>query len=177
MRAFSFLLLLAFAQPVFAVGSNGNTPPTPTETTTACEDGQIFDEDSKKCVDADTQSLNDDQRYRAVRELAYAGQYDRARQVIDTADTPDDPRFLNYRGFIARKEGRWSEAVGFYNAALAANPDYLLARSYLGMGLAAQGDIDGAKEQLTEIRTRGGKGGWPYIALKHAINEGPANAY
>ncbi len=158
--------------PAFAVGSNDETPPSPTETSTVCEDGQIYDEDSKECVAADKQSLNDDQRYRAVRELAYAGDYSRALGVIETASS-GDPRFLNYRGFIARQEGRWSEALGYYQVALEIDPDYLLARSYMGMGYAAEGDRAAARVQLAEIRTRGGKNTWAYVALKRAIVKGP----
>ena len=163
-------ILAAFG--AFAVGGDDETPPTPTETTTVCEEGQIYDDETKACVEAETQSLNDDQRYRAVRELAYAGAYDRALKVIESA-TSEDTRFLTYRGFIARKQGRWSEAISFYDAALSLDPDNFLARSYLGMGLAARGDLAAAKVQLAEIRARGGQGRWPYIALKRAIVDGP----
>lgn len=178
MRALVLALpVLALAGTAFAVGSNDETPPTPTETTTACEDGQIYDDDKQDCVTPDTQSLNDDTRFKAVRELAYAGAYDRALGVIAAADSPDNPRFLNYRGFIARKQGRMDAAMGYYTAALDADPDYLLARSYMGMGLAAEGDLTGAKVQLAEISARGGKGTWAYFALKQAITSGPQNGY
>ena len=139
------LMLTVSAQ---AAGGGSDTPPTTTRTTTECTDGQIYDADSKACVDADKQSFNDDQRYDAVRELAYAGAYDRAERVIASADQPGDPRFLNYKGFIQRKQGNIEAAMEFYTAALGIDPDYLLARSYMGQGLVASGDIQGAREQL-----------------------------
>lgn len=166
------LLTAAFclsAAPVFAVGTEDETPPTPTETTTECVDGQIYDEDTKACIEATDQSLNDDRRYDAVRELAYAGAYDRATAIINASDAPDDPRFLNYRGFIARKSGNSEDAMVFYRAALAKAPNYHLARSYMGQGLVAMGDIKGAKAQLAEIAARGGESTWAYTALDQTL--------
>lgn len=173
----STVLLCSAATQAFAVGSDDNTPPTPTETTAECTEGQIFDEKTKACVDSEQQSFNDDIRYGAVRELAYAGAYERAKRVIASADNPQDPRFLNYRGFIARKMGDTDTAMTLYQAALAINPDYLLARSYMGQWLVTLGDLDGAKAQLREISDRGGKNTWPYFALKQAIVAGPQSSY
>ena len=171
-------LFTLFAVPAFAVGSQDNeVPPTPTETTTTCEEGQIFDEKTEECVDADAQSLNDDIRYRALRELAYVGHYERALTVIAAADNPGDPRFLNYQGFIHRQRGKMEKAMQAYRQALALDPGYLLARSYMGMGLASNGDLSGAKEQLREIARRGGRETWAYRALKAAISEGTSVRY
>lgn len=168
-----FTLALSFT--AYAAGGSDDTPPKPTRTTTECSDGQIYDEDAKACVDADQKSFNDDDRYDAVRELAYAGAYDRAKAIMASAYQPDDPRFLNYRGFIARKQGDMAQAMEFYTAALAVDPDYLLARSYMGQGLAASGDINGAKEQLAEIAKRGGRETWAYVALKLALGGKPSS--
>ncbi len=162
--------LFALSVSAHAAGSDDDTPPTTTKTTTECTDGQIYDDATEACVDADQQSFNDDQRYDAVRELAYAGEYDRAQEVIASADEPSGPRFLNYKGFISRKMGNHDDAIVFYSAALEKDPDYHLARSYMGQGLAALGDIDGAKEQLREILARGGRETWAYVALKNAIS-------
>ena len=35
---------------VFAAGSDSTTPPTPTETTTTCAEGTIWDDKTKTCV-------------------------------------------------------------------------------------------------------------------------------
>ena len=178
MRIILTILTVAvvMSSPALAV-DDGSTPPPSTETTEKCSGQKIFDKETQKCVDADHQSFNDDTRYKAVRELAYAGAYDRALGVIAKADDTSDPRFLNYRGFIARKTGNMDDAMAFYTAALKQNPDYLLARSYMGQGLIAMGDIDGAKAQLREISLRGGRNTWPYFALKQSIRSGPSSGY
>ncbi len=177
MRNTTFLTVaITFALSVAAQAAGGSdTPPTTTRTTTECSDGQIYDEAARACVDADKQSFNDDDRYDAVRELAYAGAYDRAEAVIASADRPDDARFLNYRGFIERKQGNMEDAMGFYAAALAKDPDYLLARSYMGQGLAASGDTNGARAQLREIVERGGRDTWAYASLKLALAGKPSS--
>ncbi len=169
--------LFALSVSAQAAGSSSDAPPKTTKTTTECTNGQIYDDNAKACVDADQQSLNDDQRYDAVRELAYAGEYDRAQQVIASADEPEGPRFLNYKGFISRKMGNHGDAIVFYSAALEKDPDYHLARSYMGQGLVATGDVEGAKAQLQEIRARGGRETWAYVSLKNAISGGPSSNY
>ncbi|NNE89803.1 MAG: tetratricopeptide repeat protein [Silicimonas sp.] len=170
MRALLTLSFATLASAAFAAGGDEDTPPTPTQTTTVCEDNQVYDEETKSCVAADEQSLHDTQRYNAVRELAYAGDYDRALSVLAAAKNPMDPRFLNYQGFISRKQGDIAKAIFFYQQALAIDPDYNLARSYMGQGLFAAGDIAGAEAQLSEIAARGGKQGWPYRALAMTLN-------
>ena len=169
------LFLGAFGIPAFAAGSDGGGSPSPTPTTTECTDGKVYDEKTKTCVDAESNLIDDDTRYDAIRELAYAAQYDRALMVLATAERQDDPRMLNYRGFIARKLGDLDTAMVFYEKALAADPDYLLARSYMGQGLIAQGDLVGALAQLREIEARGGAGGWPHQALDKALRGMPTD--
>jgi transposase len=44
--------------------------------------GTVWDEKTKTCIKAEESSLNDDQRFGAVRELAYAGRYDEATAVL-----------------------------------------------------------------------------------------------
>lgn len=163
------LTLSTIATAAFALGSESSEPPQPTGTTTTCTDGQILDEDTASCVDADDTSFNDGDRYDAVRELAYSGAFDRAERVMTTADAPEDARFLNYRGFIARKRGHMDKAMGFYHAALDRDPDYHVARSYMGQGLVRIGDTAGAEAQLQEIARRGGKGTWAWQALQLAL--------
>lgn len=162
--ALSFL-----ATAALAVGADDSDPPTPTETSTECADGQVWDPKSGACVKADSSNLDDDTRYGAARELAHAGRYDEAMIVLAAADNPNDPRILNYKGFVHRKTGDNETAMEFYRRALEIDPAYILARSYLGQGLAELGDMDGAREQLAEIRARGGRDTWAYVSLKQAI--------
>ncbi len=173
--ALSAVFVTAFATGAFAAGGQSDTPPKETQTTTECAEGQIYDEETQACLDAEKQSFNDDQRYDAVRELAYAGAYDRAARVIASANNPDEARFLTYRGFISRKQGDFDAAMTFYSAALAIDPDNLLARSYMGQGLVSVGDVNGARGQLSQIVQRGGRDSWAYAALKLALGGQPSD--
>jgi len=158
-----------FALPAFAVGSGheSDAPPSPSETTTQCVEGKIYDDKQAKCVAPE--DATDDQAglYRDMRELAIAGRLDDASRVLDVMEPTD--RVMTYRGFIARKRGEWELAEAHYLEALAMNPDNLLVRSYYGMGLAERGNIDAARLQLAEIRDRGGRQTWPERALKDAL--------
>ena len=177
MRALSVFLMAITPALAFAAGSGSSSAPKPTETTTKCDGGQIYDGATKSCVDASQSSLDDDDRFLAVRELAYAGAFSRASQVLDTFESPVDDRALTYRGFIARKSGDFDSAQAYYTAAIARNPDNLLARSYMGQGLAETGNLDAARAQLSEIRARGGRNTWAEFALRSAIRSGRGYAY
>lgn len=177
MRHLLLTALLIAPTAVFPAGGDSFTPPTQTQTTKTCSKGQIWDDASKSCVDSSQSSLDDDQRYQAVRELAYAGAYDRAAAVLDSFADARDDRALTYRGFLARKTGQSDAAFALYAAALERNPDNLLARSYMGQGLVAAGQRDAARLQLAEIRARGGAGTWAEEALDRALKRGSAYNY
>ena len=76
--AFAVALSLAFPIGARAVGSDDSAPPAPTETTTKCEEGLIWDDKEKKCLKIKDSRLDDDAPFRAVRELAYAARVDAA---------------------------------------------------------------------------------------------------
>ncbi len=160
-----------------AVGGLDDTPPTTTSTTTECEGTQVWDEKTETCVDAKESSLNDADRYDAVRELAYAGALERARGILDSFDNPSDDGRLTYLGFVTRKMGDLEGGMAYYQAALAQNPDNLLARSYLGQAYLIQGDAMAARDQLREIRARGGRETWAARSLELTLRGGPAPAY
>ena len=154
-----------------ASGSGGSSaPPVKTETTTKCKNGMIWSTQKKMCVKAQKNSFNDDQLYDAARELAYDGQYDNAINILQLASNQDDPRILNYLGFANRKAGRMDIGMQYYRKALEINPNYIMARSYMGEALLLQGDREGARVQLVEIRDRGGENTWAYRALLQALN-------
>ena len=83
-----------------------------------CPDGQIHDKKTGKCVPAKTSSLDDKDRYQAVRELAYAERYAAASMVLDAMTDPLDDRVLTYRGFLMRKTGRLDQALSYYRSAI-----------------------------------------------------------
>jgi tetratricopeptide (TPR) repeat protein len=172
MKPLYMLALLAALTPAtaaVAAGSDDSAPPEPTETTTECADGQIWDDTAKACVTPEQGAMSDDALYRAARELAYAGHYDHALAVLAVAENQNDPRILNYKGFAHRKAGRMAEGMAYYQAALAIDPDYVLARSYMGQALVAEGDVLAARDQLQEIAARGGRDSWAYAALEEAL--------
>ena len=169
-------IFVALPIAAHAVGTESPVPPKPTQTASDCKAGEIFDEKTKTCLDAKSEIFDDDIRYSAVRELAYDGQYDRALLVLNTMPAGES-RVLTYRGFIARKTGNLEAAQNYYEAALEIDADNLLARSYMGQALVKQGDIAGARAQLREIRTRGGRNTWAEYALRTALETGHSFSY
>ncbi|MBX4955444.1 tetratricopeptide repeat protein [Rhizobium lentis] len=163
---------LGIATAAFAAGdSNDDTnPPPKTETTRTCTGGKVWDKAKKECVTPKKNSFNDDDLYKFAREFAYAGQYENAIAVLNLASNQNDPRFLNYLGYANRKAGRMELGMSYYRKALQADENYILARSYIGMALVEQGDIQGARVQLVEIRDRGGEGTWAYRSLLQSLN-------
>lgn len=178
MRALLLCTVLATCPlAVLAVGFNDDDPPTPTETTKTCTDGQVWDAETESCVDPDKSGLNDADRMKAVRELAYAGRITDAERVLNAMVDQDSDAVLTYRGFTARKAGRTEDAHEWYARALKVNPDNLLARSYLGQWHLEKGDFQLARAQLSEIRQRGGRSTWPEISLRMAIQSGSGSSY
>ena len=162
---------------LFAAGGGNDNPPTPTNTTKECTDGQVWSDKDKACVDPQSGALDDDQLYRAARELAYAGQYPETLRVLAAMSDPKDDRVLTYLGFTYRKLGETDLGNAYYRQAIEKNPDNLLARSYMGQGFVEAGDIVSAPAQLVEIRERGGTGTWPETSLRKAILSGYTTSY
>ncbi|MEZ5798395.1 MAG: tetratricopeptide repeat protein [Paracoccaceae bacterium] len=175
MRLISTLLIAALpltAPMALAAGSDDSAPPAPTQTTTECKNGQVFDDTSQKCVDPQSGALDDDSRFRAVRELAWAGRYDDATRVLAAMTEGQTDRVMTYRGFILRKSGQVEEGIAAYEAALVLNPGNILTHSYYGQLLVEMNEIDAARSHLQAIRDRGGIGTWAEIALARAIDSG-----
>ncbi len=158
-------------------GTDDETPPEPTATTTECVDGKVYDEGKKACVAPEDSSLNNDERYRAVRELAYAGQPAAALRVLMAMTEGQSDRVLTYTGFLNRQMGNWEAGIAAYEMALQINPDNILARSYFGQALVLMNETDMAAAQLDEIRKRGGAGTWAEQSLATAILTGTTTTY
>ncbi len=174
---FKPLLALALVAPAMAFAAGGGSAPATTPTTATCTDGKIYDADTKECVDAQESSLTDDERYEAAREFAYVGQFQAARDALAAMSVQTDGRVQTYLGFTERKLGNMDKAMLHYTAALAQDPDNILARSYMGQGFAEQGKLTAAKQQLREIRARGGRNTWAEFSLAQAIRSGAGFAY
>ncbi len=160
-----FILGTAAAGPAFAAGSGSSEP------VKSCPRGQILDGNTGKCVKQSSESLSDESRYAYGSWLAKTGRYGEAIEALSLVQDKDDPRVLNYLGYANRKLGRFEVGLGYYRQALAADPDYVKAREYLGEAYLVLNKPDLAKEQLGEIGTRCGKGCEEYALLAEAIDD------
>ncbi|WP_419912908.1 tetratricopeptide repeat protein [Hoeflea sp.] len=136
---------LLLTTPAFAAGSGGGS-----SNNDACNAGWVWDKTKRKCV-RQSSEVDQESLYEAGRSLAHAGRYQEAINVLELASA-DDKRVLNYLGFANRKLGRVEVGLGYYQAALAIDPEYTLVREYMGEALLQKGDLAGALEQLAEIR-------------------------
>lgn len=173
MRLIAPLLFAALLPlPALAAGSDDTEPPAPSETTTICENGQVWDAQAAACVNPEDARLDDDTRFRAVRELAWAGRPLEARRVLAAMTEGETDRVMTYQGFTLRKSGQIEAGLRAYEAALTRNPGNVLARSYYGQALVEQGETEMARVQLAAIRAHGGAGSWAETALARAIDTG-----
>jgi tetratricopeptide (TPR) repeat protein len=168
--------LLGAAAPALAVGSgSSDSPSSNTNPKKVCKKGEVVKlvkKSGKKvqtCVKASTGVLPDDELYDQGRLLAKSGEYDWALQVLAAIENQNDPRVLNYTGYSNRKAGRLELGITYYHKALAIDPNFVLAREYLGEGYVAAGRIDLAKAQLAEIKMRCGETCEEYKDLSQAI--------
>jgi tetratricopeptide (TPR) repeat protein len=172
MRLFLAAALVLAPYAALAAGSNDSDPPQPTETTTECEEGLVWDEKTETCIKPEDQSLNDDQRFNAVRELAYAGRYEAAKRVLAAMTEGETSRVMTYRGFLLRQTGEIEAGLAAYERALAIDPANILARSYYGQLLVQMNELVMAEDQLTQIRAHGGQDSWAEQSLATAIATG-----
>ncbi len=174
--------VLGFASPLALAagsGSDSDNSNVPTAAELKCKVGQTVKYktvNAKKvyyCADVQQDgALSDDELYRQGVQLAKSGHYDWALDVLALIKDQNKPEVLNYMGYSHRKAGRLEKGISYYAKALAINPDFVLAREYLGEGYVAAGRIDLAMVQLNEIRTRCGVSCEQYVDLKKAIDSG-----
>lgn len=170
MQVAALAVLPMVATPAFAAGGDSGGTSGGTETVTQCKKGQVFDKKLNKCVEPKQGMLGDDNIYDAGHALAMAGRYDEAIAVLSLAEDKTDPRILNYLGYSHRKAGRITVGLGYYQEALQNDPDYTLVREYLGEAHLQLGNIAAAREQLSEIEKRVGKGAREYGMLAEQID-------
>ncbi|QQA43254.1 tetratricopeptide repeat protein [Pelagovum pacificum] len=176
MRHMILAAMLLAPVSAFAVGSDDDAPPEPTESVTECEEGLVYDEATETCVTPEETTNDDSARMEDIRSLAYEGRYADALGLLETMD-PGDPMVLTYYGFVSRKMGDVPAGMDYYAAALEADPDLLLARAYRGMAFIEAEDTVSAWTELQEIQARGGRGSWPEQALIRAIETGETIGY
>ena len=173
----AFALSACLAFPAFAAGDGGSGGSGASEASDSAEtkcketEGKVWNKKTKKCENAQEGSLDIDSIYETARHLATIGRYDEAIVLLYPVSDAQDKRVLNYLGYSWRKSGHVELGLKYYQQALAIDPDYVLAREYMGEALIQKGDIEGAKVQLQEIATRCGETCEPYTALKAELQK------
>ncbi len=170
MRQFAFAAALStvavLTNPIAAFSADSDTTPTVPK----CAKGTVYSPTAGKCVRSTSNLINDNDRYNTGVQLARSGKYDQAIGLLSSLANQNDPKVLTYLGYSHRKMGKMDIGVAFYKKALKINPDYILAREYLGEGYVSQGKIVLAFLQLKEIEKRCGTGCKEYVQLKEAIS-------
>jgi tetratricopeptide (TPR) repeat protein len=161
--ALAVTALLAGTGTALAAGSGSSEP------VKSCPRGEVLDGNTGKCVKQSSESLSDESRYAYGSWLAQTGRYGEAIETLSLVENKDDPRVLNYLGYAHRQLGRLEVGLGYYRQALAADPDYVKAREYLGEAYLVLSKPELAREQLAEIGTRCGTDCEEYILLAEAI--------
>lgn len=159
------LAIPALGSLALAAGSGGGGG----ESTTNCINGKVWDQAQQKCVDPKKSNLDLDTIYDAGVDYAMAGRYGEAIAVLTTVAHTGDARVLNYLGYSHRMSGRVEVGLGYYEEALRANPDFTLAREYMGEAYLQKGDLASARVQLDEIAARCGTGCAEYGELAGRI--------
>lgn len=127
------------------------------------------------CVGQPALAMTDTELFYAGYWLAKDGRYEEALRYLTLAREKDE-RVLTYIGFATRKLGHVDEAMPLYRAALQRNPDYAVARAYLGEAFLARGEADLARAELSEIASRCGVACPAYVDLDGHIKDFEARA-
>ena len=91
--------------------------------------------------------------YAAAIGLINAERYADGLEALALVEAAIGPNadVLNYQGFASRRLGRFDAALGYYQAALALEPDHLGAHEYLGELYLQLGRFDDARRQLARL--------------------------
>ncbi len=177
--AFAVGLVAAAVSSPAALAMSANPPSTTTTTTTTppptcLQKGLVWDDTQKKCIAQKKGKVPDQSLLQQGWRLARTGHYDLAIDLFMLMADRSSPSALNGLGYANRKLGRFDIGITYYHQALAIDPDYVLAREYLGEGYAATGRIDLARAELTEIQKRCGSLCVEYQHLDWAISDAEA---
>lgn len=105
--------------------------------------------------------------------LAKTGRYQEALVLLRKIRAPGSDA-LTYVGFATRKLGRTSEALTHYEAALAADPNNAVTRSYMGEALIELGRVPEARRELDRIASICGTSCEAYRDLRKALGAATA---
>ena len=140
-----------YTAPAIAAGSPSSSVPKK-----KCKKGDVWSTEEKKCVKKTSGLLTDDDLYLQARAYVEDDKYNMALDLLRRIKNQNQPRVLNYIGYSTRKLGDVDGGIRFYKRALSLDPNYNVAREYLGEGYLQKGDLGSAKQQLAEIAKRCG---------------------
>ncbi len=103
-----------------------------------CRSGYVW-ACGRGCVQKSSLNLNDGELYAEAVSLIGAEYYAHALELLWAIEARQDPKVSNYIGLTVRKLGQVDEGIKYYHEALALDPDYTLAREYLGEGYLQKG--------------------------------------
>jgi tetratricopeptide (TPR) repeat protein len=132
-----------------------------------CGNGLVWSGEAQACSDSHSAALTEQDFYNEARTLADEGRYQAALDTLAHIKNQEQARVLNLIGYNTRKLGEVDKGLDYYHKALALDPNYLLAREYLGEGYV--GDLASARAELTEIANRCGDRCEEYDKLEKAI--------
>lgn len=134
----------------------------------ACDRHVKASPDWVACVGAPRTAMPDEELFYAGYWLAKSGRYVEATSYLNRVRNKDE-RVLTYLGYAARKQGDMTGALASYAAALERNPDFVVARAYLGEAYLTMGQIVKARAELAEIAKRCGTTCPAHSDLDHHI--------
>lgn len=162
----SIFAVMALAVP--AQGESGRVSKDIGPSSQACD---RFDKSTPawaSCVGVAKAGMPDTELFYAGYWLAKNGKYKEALDYLGLAQHKDE-RVLTYMGFATRKLGDVDAALPLYRKALNLNPDYSVARAYMGEAFLTKGEPEKAYAELHEIERRCGTSCAAYADLKGHI--------
>lgn len=124
----------------------------------------------KECLGAARVDMSDEELFYAGYWLAKSGEYATALTYLHLTRDKNE-RVLTYIGYATRKLGDVDKAIPYYAEALAKNPNYVVARAYLGEAHLTRDEPTLAKAQLHEIEKRCGTSCPSYQDLERHITD------
>ncbi len=121
----------------------------------ACDQLAKSTESWRVCAARIASSASDTELFYAGYWLAKSGRYAEALTYLK-ASKAKDARVLTYIGYATRKSGDVEAALPIYAQALSVDPNFVVARAYLGEAYLAKRLPAKAKAELAEIATRCG---------------------
>lgn len=108
-----------------------------------------------RCTAPAAAAMSDEKLFYAGYWMARLGRYHEAIAHLAQVRNPD-ARALTYLGFATRKSGDVAGGMRHYARALALDPNFVVARAYLGEAHLERGAVADARRELGEIARRCG---------------------